>query len=359
MQETMPEYMKVRAHLFKLILNSDGESLQITPENELCRLFDVSRVTVRRAIKGLTDEGYLISRRGLGTFINYKNVSRKKIILPAIGVIKGKGDHVLSMYDTAVYEGVHKSGMSYQPLYMPNSRKVETLLEIVRNNISGIIWDCGTEEASHKKYINAIMENKIPLLLVTEKKPITSSDYILSTRYSRGAVIADHLFSKGHTKALFVHNDESIRLHLNPDSTYRGFCDRMTELCGDKWGSEKDNVTSGLKLRDKLEENTDFTAVYSGNYLVPYVMEQFSSLGLSVPEDISYLTYEESSAFFFNGLKPDFIDRKDILQDAVCEWLKLRITEKDHSNSFKKEIELRPVSGETVKVLQKEALCSI
>ena len=66
----MPEYMRVRLYLYNLRSKSDGKELQIPSENVLCRMFDVSRVTVRSAIQGLIRDKYLIPRRGIGTFIN-------------------------------------------------------------------------------------------------------------------------------------------------------------------------------------------------------------------------------------------------------------------------------------------------
>ena len=41
----------------------------IPPEEELCRLYDISRVTVRKAVTLLVEEGLVIRRQGLGTFV--------------------------------------------------------------------------------------------------------------------------------------------------------------------------------------------------------------------------------------------------------------------------------------------------
>jgi GntR family transcriptional regulator len=44
---------------------------QIPPEDELCRIYDVSKVTVREAIQELVREGYLKRLQGKGTFVIY------------------------------------------------------------------------------------------------------------------------------------------------------------------------------------------------------------------------------------------------------------------------------------------------
>ena len=43
---------------------------QIPPEQELMQVFDVSRITVREAIKTLVANGVLVIRRGVGTFVS-------------------------------------------------------------------------------------------------------------------------------------------------------------------------------------------------------------------------------------------------------------------------------------------------
>ena len=42
---------------------------QIPTEPELCRMFDVSRITVRKAIEELAREGWLVRQQGKGTFV--------------------------------------------------------------------------------------------------------------------------------------------------------------------------------------------------------------------------------------------------------------------------------------------------
>ena len=64
MATVMPEYMRVRKYLYNLISKCSGNDLRIPPENELTRIFGVSRVTVRGAIRGLVKDNLLITRRG-------------------------------------------------------------------------------------------------------------------------------------------------------------------------------------------------------------------------------------------------------------------------------------------------------
>ena len=50
---------------------------RIPSEAELSELYDVSRVTVRRAIEELVSEGYLTKRQGKGTYVNQRKLAHK------------------------------------------------------------------------------------------------------------------------------------------------------------------------------------------------------------------------------------------------------------------------------------------
>lgn len=74
----VPLYLQIKNSLKEQITSQTyqvGE--KIPTETELETLYDVSRVTVRKAIKELEAEGYLVKRQGKGTFVNHKTVKRK------------------------------------------------------------------------------------------------------------------------------------------------------------------------------------------------------------------------------------------------------------------------------------------
>jgi|TARA_R110002096_G_scaffold436096_2_gene667462 GntR family transcriptional regulator, histidine utilization repressor len=65
-----PLYRKIKNHILGRI--DSGEwmaSMRVPSENELVKEFSVSRMTTNRALRELTDEGYLIRVAGVGTFV--------------------------------------------------------------------------------------------------------------------------------------------------------------------------------------------------------------------------------------------------------------------------------------------------
>ena len=56
---------------------------QIPTETELSELYHVSRITIRRAITELCNEGVLIKKQGKGTFVKERKIFRNWNILSA------------------------------------------------------------------------------------------------------------------------------------------------------------------------------------------------------------------------------------------------------------------------------------
>jgi GntR family transcriptional regulator len=70
MNALLPVYYQIKQAIKNWIITGEfnpGE--KIFSENELAEKFDVSRLTVRQAISQLIQEGFLISKRGEGTFV--------------------------------------------------------------------------------------------------------------------------------------------------------------------------------------------------------------------------------------------------------------------------------------------------
>lgn len=87
----VPLYEQLRIALLEMIdtkLIHAGERLP--SEDELCSRYNVSRITVRRAINELETSGVLERRRGKGTFVAAKG--RRYVLMPVDDVIGGFTD---------------------------------------------------------------------------------------------------------------------------------------------------------------------------------------------------------------------------------------------------------------------------
>jgi len=70
MRPILPVYYQIKQIIKKWIINKEfNPGGKIPSENELADKFNVNRLTVRQAISQLVQEGFLVSKRGEGTFV--------------------------------------------------------------------------------------------------------------------------------------------------------------------------------------------------------------------------------------------------------------------------------------------------
>lgn len=66
----VPLYKKVKNHIIGQIETGQLKPHQkVSSENQLVKMFGISRMTVNRALRELTDEGFLVRLAGVGTFV--------------------------------------------------------------------------------------------------------------------------------------------------------------------------------------------------------------------------------------------------------------------------------------------------
>lgn len=70
MEEPKPQYLKLKHYILRHVTNGDWPPLSRIPsENDLVAKFGVSRMTVNRALRELTDAGVVTRVQGVGTFV--------------------------------------------------------------------------------------------------------------------------------------------------------------------------------------------------------------------------------------------------------------------------------------------------
>lgn len=91
-QQTISEVQKIWYRVMSILYRSGGQSVRIPSSNELAQEFGIARSTVRIALEKLTAEGFLIPRRGSGTFTNPKCRLNANWDTPLVGLLMLDGN---------------------------------------------------------------------------------------------------------------------------------------------------------------------------------------------------------------------------------------------------------------------------
>lgn len=94
-----PAYMRLRRAIRGSIEQGQVKPGQALPsERELARQLDVSRVTVRKALAGLVEDGVLTQRHGAGTFVSERIVKPLSKLTSFTGDLRARGLNPRSVF---------------------------------------------------------------------------------------------------------------------------------------------------------------------------------------------------------------------------------------------------------------------
>mgnify|MGYP006279701017 CR=1 FL=1 len=200
-----PKYMRVAASIRSRISEgalSPGDALPT--EDELAEQHGVSRMTVRRAVEDLIEEGLVLRQQGRGTFVCERD-NRETILY--VGRVRGHfyHDRYVELMRECQDRGHRLLVFSTDEKSLQTSR-AEHLQELV-NEASAIIckvhlWD----------RIRATVPDQTAAVLLTgwEGREIETMEtvdrvYVLAADGSRGADLATrHLIELGHTEIAYI-----------------------------------------------------------------------------------------------------------------------------------------------------------
>lgn len=97
---------------------------KIPSETELAEIYKVSRITVRRAVSELCDEGYLAKHQGKGTFVTPPKITRKIM----------QDTHVHSFTATCAMSGMQPGGRTVGIRIVPSRQEEQHFLKLPKDS---------------------------------------------------------------------------------------------------------------------------------------------------------------------------------------------------------------------------------
>lgn len=133
-EDKRPLYLRIKEYLVKKIENGDYKPGDKLPsENKLSRSLDVSRASLREALRVLEEEGKIVKQQGIGTFINKPTPKFKKGIEKLNSVTETienegfqAGTQKLNIKEIKISESLKEK------IYEVSNEKVDKVLRIER-----------------------------------------------------------------------------------------------------------------------------------------------------------------------------------------------------------------------------------
>ena len=315
---TKPKHIIIRESMRDAIKKGDFEEDRKFPsENEICKLYNVNRGTVREAISALVHEGLLTRRHGAGTFVASTEVQGQKIKSFAV-----LAPDLSSPFISSIYNGIEGSLSEHgYHVILANSnenvaKELKNLQKFHKSGIEGIVTTPVHDEA--KDYFNnyiscceELMKDDISLVLADIYVPGLETDYVVTDNYKGGLIATRHLIELGHRRIAHI----ALERLSSTRERYLGYkagleehgiifeekMVRTVHLKGPDPKGEKAKKEGYEAMRDLLKGESQPTAVFAVTDVVAAgAYKAVREVGFKVPEDFSIIGFNDEPTAIMN-----------------------------------------------------------
>lgn len=306
----MPMYKKIETYIIEQIRNESWKPRSRIPsENELAEQFGVSRITVKNALTALVDKGVVYRLQGKGTFVSdhkpeeiLSMTSDDKGVLkaPTVGFLLPRLDN---RFTANLLSGIEDtlSENGYQLLFAKTNdsqdNEILKIHEMKQAGVKGLII-YPVEGEHYNNEILSLTLNRFPLVLLDRKLKGVDTNSISSDNYGAAIQAVQHLHELGHKQIGFIstlaEGTSSIedRLHGYEKALedHQILIDRSMQMTRLTMTASDEEVI--VMIQQFLQANPQMTALLSSNFS-PHVIQAALQLGISVPEELSVVFFDD------------------------------------------------------------------
>jgi len=293
----------IRQYAYDQARKNPGMEVKILSERDLCKIYDVSRPTVRKALDELVAEKVLIIHKGQGTFTNPH--AFKESYLPgsklSVGIIVGTGKHIV--YDRFFWGIISEAGKVICDdfgdirLIQTAHDNAKAVDEIMLLNLNGLLWIHPTKE--RLEVIDILSKKGVPVICVNSIPDHENINYVSTDFYAAGQTAAKYLLKKGHKKILFTANP-SVKSFKQLYDGYKNVFEKQNVDLDDRLTIiEDDEIIS--EINNLFRFKVEFTACFAiGSYFWTMVEALKMNCGKNFKEKYDLLTTYSSCDKFFD-----------------------------------------------------------
>ncbi|MFA6285927.1 MAG: GntR family transcriptional regulator [Opitutaceae bacterium] len=193
----------------KVLSGEVGHGEQLQTELELCRVTNLSRTTMRKAIADLVKEGLLVRFRGRGTFVNFDRspVQKKLLALLVCQYSGGAG-----AYDVLIRGAQEAASELGYKLMLANSQNdagaaLTQAVSLNEHKVAGTILvplQTPLSDANNARVVHALRQAGQQVVMVDEFSDDASLTSVCSQNREAMQALTNHLIARGYQRIAFL-----------------------------------------------------------------------------------------------------------------------------------------------------------
>lgn len=301
-----PLYLQIISDLREQIdtkkLNA-GE--KIPSQQELCKSYNVSLITVKKAISELINHKYLYSRVGKGVYVadigKIKQLDLEKN--KSIGVVlKDFSSPFFSLIIKGVEAAAYKNGYDLLISHTADKmKKEEKQVEHFRDiGVKGLIIASMLHTYRKTDYMRELQEAGFPFVLVSYIED-DDVDYVGVDHEMGGFLAGEHLIKLGHKRIGYIHGEKG---NVLAEVRFSGFCRALEKNNQDidkndiyhlPYAGEQNDFQSGYEIGNRFSTLDDRpSAIFAYNDLSALGFKKaLREKGLNIPDDVTVVGFDD------------------------------------------------------------------
>lgn len=206
------DVLKIRHYVMNLIYRNSNVSVPIESSRVLETRFSIPRALVRKALEKLIQEGYLETRRGIGTFTCPMNWNRFSSLVPPpplVGILMGEGNNFFHRENEwALYSALGNAALKVGAVHkvVLSGLSEDTIVkEVMDSHVNALLW---ARRTVPDQVASGLQKAGIPLVLIGGSHP--EADSVESNFNAAAAAVADVLVQKNYRSLLSLVQEDWI-----------------------------------------------------------------------------------------------------------------------------------------------------
>ena len=299
------KYRRIYEHLRDAICQGSYEVGQRVPtEAELGSRFGVSRLTVVRALRDLEQRGYLVRRRGVGSFVGEWREQRSRLFgllvpRPHRGVFAVVAEEICRQSEIQSYGLLLGGSMTLgKDVTLP---RVEAFCEqVVARKVAGVFYG-SMELPADQMHLNAQVVERLHgagLAVVLIDRDIHDypkrSPYDLVAVDNRGGarIMTDHLLERGYRRIEFLAHDYTVSTITARVAGYKEALVERGIMPDPSWVHRWDLEDRDC-IRKLMQHSRAEAFVCENDRVAERFMHNLAVLGVRVPEDVAIVGFDD------------------------------------------------------------------
>jgi DNA-binding LacI/PurR family transcriptional regulator len=295
-----PRYLRIQRILEEQILQGKlPAGSQLPGERDLARQFGVSQMTVNRAIQELVRKGRLYRRSGAGTFVTdaVQPVRVHGVVLVVPPAEHPQADTYLREPFRAVRNVAQARGLTLHIV----QADVSEYTQVVEQHAHGALLFVAPP-VDAQDVLSSLWQKGTRFVVMGASWQNTSFPCVDSDNFGGARRAVEYLLSLGHRRIAYINGWEGStncadRLHGYEHAMQKWDVPARSEWVVQAGSDSHLCVQARQHLTDLLIRTERVTAVFTaGYYLALETLTLLRSLGLSVPDDVSIIAFDDPSS---------------------------------------------------------------